>query len=67
MLGHLTHGRSVREIARADVVSEATVRTQVKAILTKLGVGTQLAAVCIAREAEWQPPRPRQELTAACR
>jgi two-component system, NarL family, nitrate/nitrite response regulator NarL len=67
VLGHLSSGRSVREIARADVVSEATVRTQVKAILAKLGVGTQLAAVCLAREAGWRAPRSRHELSAAGR
>eukprot|EP01032_Pedospumella_encystans_P035196 gene35196-39812_t len=40
MLGH-----AVRDIARTFVVSEATVRTQVKSILSKLEVSSQLAAV----------------------
>ena len=41
-------GRSVREIASIGVVSEATVRTQVKSILAKLEVSSQLAAVGLA-------------------
>lgn len=48
VLGHLMRGRSVREIATASVVSEATVRTQVKSILAKLHVSSQLAAVSMA-------------------
>ncbi|MCW2797888.1 response regulator transcription factor [Nocardioides sp.] len=57
VLGHLVGGRTVREIAREEVVSEATVRTQVKAILSKLEVSSQLAAVGIAHRTRWQPPR----------
>ena len=37
ILAHLMTGRAVREIARESFVSEATVRTQVKSILAKLG------------------------------
>jgi DNA-binding NarL/FixJ family response regulator len=37
-------------------VSETTVRTQVKAILAKLEVRSQLAAVGLAHRAGWQPP-----------
>lgn len=57
VLAHFMQGRQVREIARIGVVSEATVRTQVKAILSKLEVSSQLAAVGVAHFAEWQPPR----------
>ena len=56
ILGHLMKGRAVREIADLGVVSEATVRTQVKAILAKLEVSSQLAAVGIAHEIGWQSP-----------
>lgn len=56
VLGHLMHGRTVHDIATASVVSEATVRTQVKAILAKLGVSSQLAAVGIAHHIGWRPP-----------
>jgi two-component system nitrate/nitrite response regulator NarL len=48
ILDHLTNGETVREIARTSFVSEATVRTQVKSILAKLGVSSQLAAVSMA-------------------
>jgi two-component system, NarL family, nitrate/nitrite response regulator NarL len=56
VLGQLMLGRPVRDIARASVVSEATVRTQVKSILAKLEVSSQLAAVGMAHHAGWQPP-----------
>lgn len=56
ILGELMEGRPVREIARRDSVSEATVRTQVKAILAKLGVSSQLAAAGLARSVGWQAP-----------
>jgi DNA-binding NarL/FixJ family response regulator len=56
VLGHLMRGRNVREIAAAGVVSEATVRTQVKSILAKLGVTSQLAAVGLAHSIDWRPP-----------
>jgi DNA-binding NarL/FixJ family response regulator len=56
VLGHLMAGRHAREIARVSVVSEATVRTQVKSILAKLEVSSQLAAVGIAHRVGWRPP-----------
>ncbi|MEO9326143.1 response regulator transcription factor [Nocardioides sp. C4-1] len=55
VLGHLMDGRPVREIARAAFVSEATVRTQVKSILAKLQVTSQLAAVGAAHSVRWHP------------
>lgn len=54
VLAQLIEGHTVRDIARAGVVSEATVRTQVKSILGKLGVSSQLAAVGLAHQAEWR-------------
>jgi DNA-binding NarL/FixJ family response regulator len=57
VLGHLMHGHQVRDIATIGVVSEATVRTQVKSILAKLEVGSQLAAVGLAHRAGWRPPQ----------
>lgn len=54
VLGRLIEGRNVRDIARASVVSEATVRTQVKSILGKLEVSSQLAAVGLAHQVGWQ-------------
>ncbi|HEX6246790.1 MAG TPA: response regulator transcription factor [Nocardioidaceae bacterium] len=56
VLGELVHGKRVREVAQEAFVSEATVRTQVKSILAKLGVSSQLAAVAIARDAGWGAP-----------
>lgn len=55
ILGHLVSGRQVRDIARAHVVSEATVRTQIKSILTKLQVCSQLAAVGLVNRTRWRP------------
>ena len=49
----LGEGRPVSSIARGWVVSEATVRSQVRAILTKLGVTSQLEAVAMAYRADW--------------
>jgi two-component system nitrate/nitrite response regulator NarL len=45
ILAELASGLRIHDIADADVVSEATVRTQVKSILGKLEVPTQVAAV----------------------
>lgn len=56
VLAHLMKGRTVREIATDGVVAEATVRTQVKSILAKLEVTSQLAAVGLAHKAGWRPP-----------
>lgn len=62
VLAHLMAGRQVREIARISVVSEATIRTQVKSILAKLEVGSQLAAAGLARSAQWTPPVVRSRV-----
>ncbi len=55
VLGLLMRGHTVRDIAELSVVSEATVRTQVKSILAKLGVTSQLAAVGLAHDIGWRP------------
>lgn len=54
VLEHLMGGLTVGEIAKLRVVSEATVRTQVKSVLAKLGVSSQIAAVSIAHKADWR-------------
>lgn len=51
----LVAGHGVHEIAAADLVSELTVRTQVRAILSKLDVGSQLAAAGLAHRLGWEP------------
>jgi DNA-binding NarL/FixJ family response regulator len=56
VLGYLMKGLPVRQIAGLSRVSEATVRTQVKSILAKLEVSSQLAAVGLAHEIGWQVP-----------
>jgi two-component system, NarL family, nitrate/nitrite response regulator NarL len=56
VLGQLMAGRQVSEIARTGFVSESTVRTQVKAILAKLQVSSQLTAVGLAHQLGWRPP-----------
>ena len=54
VLGALIEGRTVRAISQESVVSEATVRTQVKSILNKLEVSSQLAAVGMANQVGWK-------------
>jgi two-component system nitrate/nitrite response regulator NarL len=57
----LAEGRSAEAIARASFVSLPTVRTQIRGILVKLGVSSQLAAVGMALERGWlEEMRSRQ-------
>ena len=53
VLVHLLEGMSAEEIGRIEYVSLATIRSQIRGILMKLGVNTQLAAVALARKANW--------------
>ncbi len=53
VLRALMDGRSVRTIATSSAVSETTVRSQVRCILSKLGVSSQLEAVAMALRAGW--------------
>lgn len=55
VLAHLLEGRSAEEIAEADYVSLATARSHIRAVLRKLGVHSQLAAVAEAHRAGWAP------------
>lgn len=55
VLGHLMDGRSAEDIARVEYVSLATVRSQIRAILQKLDVNSQLAAVALALKVGWEP------------
>ena len=48
MLAALTQGLSADEIAQAHFVALTTVRSQIRSILQKLGVRSQLAAVALA-------------------
>ena len=50
VLGALIDGLSADEIAEAHFVALTTVRTQIRAVLQKLGVRSQLAAVAVASD-----------------
>jgi DNA-binding NarL/FixJ family response regulator len=54
VLGQVIDGHSAADIALSAYVSEATVRSQIRAVLSKLGVRSQLAAVAAARRAGWR-------------
>jgi hypothetical protein len=54
--GALVDGLSGDEIAKAHYVAVTTVRSQVRGILQKLGVNSQLAAVATAVRAGWTVP-----------
>lgn len=51
----MVEGRAAAEIAQRSYVSLATVRTQIRAVLQKLGVNSQMAAVALARNHAWVP------------
>lgn len=51
VLAHLAAGHRAQVVADTFVVSLATVRSQIRAILTKLGVSSQLEAVAVYRRA----------------
>lgn len=53
VLSAVIDGQSAADIASASFVSEATVRTQIRGVLTKLGVTSQLAAVAMANRVGW--------------
>ena len=53
VLADLIDGKNADTIARDSFVSVATVRSHIKALLAKLGVNSQLAAVALARRSGW--------------
>ena len=53
VLAHLMHGHSAEDVSRIEFVSLATVRSQIRGILQKLEVNSQLAAVTMAQQAGW--------------
>lgn len=60
VLGMMMDGLSADGIAEASFVALTTVRAQIRAVLTKLGVNSQLAAVAMAHKAGWRPPTGEQ-------
>ena len=58
VLAELIEGHCAEDIAKGAFVSISTVRSQIKAILQKLGVNSQLAAVAMARRAGWSLDNP---------
>lgn len=48
VLGGLLVGRSAAEIAAANHIAMPTVRSHIRAVLTKLGVSSQVAAIALA-------------------
>ncbi len=53
VLAELLEGHCAEEIAKAAFLSISTIRSQIKSILQKLGVNSQLAAVALARRSGW--------------
>lgn len=53
VLAAIVDGQCASTIAERSFVSLATVRTQIRSILQKLGVNSQLAAAALARNAGW--------------
>jgi DNA-binding NarL/FixJ family response regulator len=55
VLSYLIEGLAAETIAELTFVGVATVRSHIRAILVKLGVNSQLAAVAAARRSGWNP------------
>ena len=53
VLFDLTRGHRAKEIAERSFVSISTVRSQIKSILAKLGVQSQVQAIAVAVESRW--------------
>ena len=63
VLAALVDGYAAEEIAETQYVALTTVRSQIRAILRKLGVRSQLAAVAHANRVGWTP-KPGDSLVA---
>ena len=63
VLRHMQAGLTAVEIARTDYVTLATARSQIRSILMKLGVNSQLAAVAMANR---RRPLACDTCTRAC-
>jgi len=56
VLAGLVRGTTAEQIAVEEHVTLATVRSQIRGVLRKLGVNSQLLAVAMARGADWTGP-----------
>ncbi len=61
VLAGLMDGQAPSALAEQNFVAVATVRTQVKSLLCKLGVGSQLEAVAMAHRNRWRPKKGSHE------
>ena len=61
VLQDLVEGKNADRIAEESYVSVATVRSHIKAVLAKLGVNSQLAAVAMAQRSGWVARHPRRD------
>ncbi len=53
ILAGMVRGTTAEQIAVDEHVTLATVRSQIRGVLRKLGVNSQLLAVAMARNADW--------------
>jgi DNA-binding NarL/FixJ family response regulator len=58
VLAGLVRGTTAEQIAVDEHVTLATVRSQIRGVLRKLGVNSQLLAVAMARSADWKGAEP---------
>ena len=56
VLTRIMRGENADRIARQAALSQATVRSHIKALLRKLEVNSQLEAVALAVRSGWEPP-----------
>jgi DNA-binding NarL/FixJ family response regulator len=56
VLAGLLAGKTAEQVAEEAFVAVTTVRSQIRGVLRRLGVNSQLQAVALAREAGWVPP-----------
>ena len=66
VLQHMQQGRSACEIAKLDYVTVSTVRTQIRGILRKLRVTSQLEALALANKRTSQHRCEKCEYRLAC-
>jgi two-component system nitrate/nitrite response regulator NarL len=62
VLRQIVEGKQAAAIAKDSYVSLATVRTQIRSILLKLDVTSQVAAVALARQGGWFDTHPTETI-----